>query len=605
MKKRVVFGLLFAVALCLILIGCGETKGSGKLTLEDGVLSWKKAADASYYEVDMGSGGKKTEDTSYDLVSNCEFESHFTLTVSKVTGDGERTEIGSMEIEAKKLKAPIVSVELKDELCFVWNEVEGASGYTYNSHDGTGMREAKADADGVYRVPITETDKQMIRVIAQGDSEDNVLLLSSETTYLYEDDTMFDPALMAKHPAVYTSKGLWVDSYKIGTTLSKGIYDVTVSFYMMDKEGRTVTGNGLWGRRITDGAGTNFWFCETDVEQFESAGTIPGANTLVKRDMKVTVDKEGNLFLNVYDYNVDEQVVFADVIYNGKSVLNSEGGIANPSKEIAKFDITKANTYLKAWTSAGTWYTDDPAGNTIELPAKLPDGTHPIEVSYYVCDKNGDILTGNGMWGRRFAVGYEDAASYVWLNEFDIANANGGMNLPEPTKLQKSTFMVEVKNGRCSILALDFNQGEMVIISSVKEVKAPTGNGIFVSEGKGAEEFRVKTTLVGEKRLSNVTLEITYQTMDVFGASLTGNGLWGRRMMDASGEEHWLCASKVEGHDDSANTLPAAGKTVIKEFKVAEINKKGMFKLKMYDFEALEILQITSVKYNGTEILAK
>ncbi len=606
MKKKVSVGILLVFGLYLLMTGCGDKKRNGKLILEDGVLSWKKAADASWYEVDMGSGGIRTEDTQYDLAANCELESCFTVSVRKVSEDGEKSKIGSLEIETKKLEAPIVSVEDKDgELYFVWKEVEGASTYTYDVHDGTGERESEADEDGRYSVPVEDSAKQMIRVTAKGGSEGNKVYLSNDTIYLYEGDTMFDPALMAKYPAVYVSKGLWVDSYEIGTTLSKGVYDVTVSFYMMDADGRTVTGNGLWGRRITDGAGTNFWFCETDVENFESADTIPSANTMVTRDMNVTVDKYGNLFLHVYDYNVDEQIVFADVVYNGKSVLNSEGGIANASKEVAKFDLTKADSYLKTWTSAGTWYTDDPAGNTIELPVELSDGIHPVEVSYYVCDKEGDVITGNGMWGRRFAVGYEDAASYVWLNEFDIENAHNGIDLPEPTKLQTATFTVDVKNGKFKILALDFNQGEKVIISKVAAVQIPSGNGVFVSEGSGVEELSVTTTLAGDTRLSNVILEVTYTVSDIFGQSIAGNGIWGRRIMDASGEESWLCETAVEGHDDSAKTLPKAEKTVTTKMQVAEINKKGIFTLKMHDFKALEMVKITSVKYNGKEVLKK
>ncbi len=603
MKKWIPTSTVLIAIFCLFLTACGSKKG--ELMLEDGVLSWKQVKDAIHYEVDLGSGGKSTEATSYDLAENCELEGTFTVTVSAVAEDGVRTTVGEMEIEAERLNSPIVNAEDQDgTLNFVWDAVEGATSYTYDAHDGLGMQEAQAEG-GTYRVPILDAEKQMIRVVAQGGSYQNKVYLSSDTTFLYEDNTMFDPALMAKYPAVYVSQGLWVDSYELGTNLSKGIYDVTVSFYMMDADGRTVSGNGLWGRRITDSVGTNFWFCETDVESFESAGTIPGANTMVTRDMKVTINKDGNLFLHVYDYNVGEQVVFADVVYNGKSVLNTEGGIANPSKEITKFDITKADTYLKTWTAKGTWYTDDPQGNTIELPINLADGTHPVEVSYYVCDQEGDMITGNGMWGRRFATGYEDAASYVWLNEFDIAEANAGMDLPEPNALQKASFTVDVKNGKFEILALDFNLGEMVIISDVSAIQVPTGGGVFVSEGKAEEEFRVQTTLAGEKRLSKVTLKVTYRVSDVFGKSLTGNGMWGRRMMDASAEEHWLCETAVEGHKDSAKTLPSADATVTEELYVAEINKKGVFKLKMYDFKALEMVEITSIKYNGKEVLAK
>lgn len=606
MKKWIPAGMLLAIGVCFVVTGCSGKPGNGKLTLEDGQLSWKKATSASYYEIDMGSGGKKTNDTSYDLAAKCELEGKMSVTVSSVSKEDEKTEIGTIQVDAEKLKEPIIRVEQnRDKLCFAWKTVENARSYTYDLHDGKGLQTAKADAEGMYSIPIVNEEKQTIRVVANGSSKDNVLYLSSESTMQYQSDSTFDPALMAKHPAVYVSKGLWIDSYELGTVLSKGIYDAEISYYVMDANGRTVTGNGLWGRRITDAVGTNFWLCETNVDVFESAGTIPSANTLVRQEMKVTVDKCGNLLLNVYDFGVDEQVVFSDVVCNGKSVLNEKGGLANPSKEVQKFDITKTGQYLKTWVSAGTWYQDSPQDSTITLPINLPDGTHPIEVSYYVCDQTGDILSGNGMWGRRFAVDFEDAASYVWLNEFDIEKANKGMDIPEPAKLQTTTFMVNVKNGKCNILALDFNKGEMVIISKVSAVKIPSGNGVFVSDGKGIEDFRVLTTLGGGKRLSDVTLEVTYTVSDIFGNAITGNGAWGRRIMDASGDECWLCEASVEGHKDAAKTLPKAGQFVTKTFKVAEINKKGAFTLKMHDFKALEMLKITSIKYNGTEVLAK
>ena len=228
-------------------------------------------------------------------------------------------------------------------------------------------------------------------------------------------------------------------------------------------------------------------------------------------------------------------------------------------------------------------------------------------MSYYVCSANGDMLDGNGMWGRRFSSENVDGGTWVWLNAIDVDASIPAANIPKPTERQQFAFEAEIKNGILTMYAIDFNQGEMVIIESVKGMPVPSGNGIHVFKGQDIEEtVSVQTTLNDGVRRSGVTLTITLKVSDTLGRSLSGNGVWGRRLNDADGQNYWLCATAPSANfPEAAATLPQAGKTVTFTLKVGEINKKGIFKLSAIDFCEGEMLEIVSVKYNGEEILLK
>lgn len=608
MKKRVLVLISMAFLLLLFITGCSKKPGADALTLKNGMLAWDKVEEAFSYEVDLGNGGKSVDDPSYDLTSAFEQNGTYTVTVRYVNAKGERKDIGSMEITAVSLDKPVINVQgSEEELFFAWAPVEGAASYSYDIHDGNGVRSAELSTEGDYRVPITNSTEQMISVVANGTSEENHLLISAESTYTYKDGRGFDMALLAQYTAVYTGKGEAQDTFRVGTTLTRGIYELEVSMYLMNSDGNCLKGNGEWGRRILSYDGQHFWFCENELDGWENSGkTIPNPDEAYTVKMKLSVDRGGNVLIPVYDFSDGERIVVADIAYNGKSVLNAEGGRANPVEEVEKLDVTALDKYLAVFRSPGGWYGTD--GSTkdyeVELPTNLSDGTHNVKVTYCVCTASGDMLTGNGMWGRRIVGVNPKGGPYVWLNENDINSDYKAAEIPLPTQPKTSKFTVQVKDGKFTLTILDFNKDEMVLIAGVQNAIAPSGNGIFVSEGKMRENFKVKTTLTGKPRHTDVTLSITYKVSDVFGDRIEGNGGWGRRI--ATFEKLiWLCEDEVEGYPEAKGTIPNAGQEVTQEMTFREVNKFGFITLNMCDFNAGDVVEITSIKYNGQEILAE
>lgn len=610
MKKT----LLWAVVICLLLsclaVGCGgKPAGGGMLTLEAGVLRWEPTdADAfSAYEVDLGGGGQTVEATSYDLAANCDYVGEFTVTVRGVTADGERAEIGSMTVNATRLAEPTVGIEGSAEngYYFVWSAVDGAAGYSYDAHDGNGLRSAEPADGGGYRVPVTSPIKQLIRVYANGTSKDNELLLTSNTLYQYETNERFDLALLAQYPAVFTSSGAGAEELRVGSTLASGYYpNMELTVYLMNSGGTALTGNGTWGRRIS--YSENVWLCANDVDGFpNSAIELPAADEKFTIHAGLMVDRGGNVILPLYDFLNGEMMVIADIKYQGRSVLNASGGTPNPVPEVEKFDVSAADDYLYVFRSPGTWFNDNRESCALRIPVSLPDGKQTVTVSFYACKADGDILEGNGLWGRRLTGEAIDVAA-VWLNAVELSANLPAVDIPQPTALQKFTLEAEIKNGILTLYGIDFNAGEMIIVRSVELQETPSGNGVHIFSGESIEEvFAVQTTLTG-KRTSNAELTITFKLSDLAGNSLTGNGAWGRRLHDGTGADIWLCATAPsDKYPQAADTLPGAGETVTLKIKVSEINKKGVFKLSGLDFLAGEMMQITSVKYNGEEILSK
>lgn len=607
MKKTYFKGLMLAVLSILVFAGCGADKGNAELELKNGILSWDAVKNAVSYEVDIGNGGKQTKDTSYNLLDVCNNEGKIQVTVRSINEKGERSDVGSLEVATEKLDRPVIGIEEKEEkIFFSWSEVSGAASYTYDAHDGKGLQKATADEDGKYRVEITDDTEQIIRVVANGTSKDNCLYLSGESSYTYKTGRVFDMSLLGIYKAVYTAGGELQYQMKIGTTLASGLYKVELSMYVMNSQGGRVTGNGIWGRRIM--ANTDwFWFCESEVDDGSfTNNVIPNPDEVYKIETEVTVDKGGNVNLNVYDFTAGDKLVIADVVYNGKSVLNASGGAANPVEEVEKLDVSDTSKYLAVYTGNGKWYDDDPESTSIEIPVNLSDGTHTISVDYYVCKSDGDILTGNGMWGRRLSGTDKDKIS-VWLNEYDLTDSLKGVSIPLPTQKNTSTFSVEVKNKKGIIRAMDFGVGDMVLVEKVKTASVTEKNGTYISNGDLSSVFKVKTTLTGtadEPRHSNITLKITYKVHDIFGNAVTGNGSWGRRML--VGEEPlWFCETAIDGVTNMTPGIPKANEELTEEITFSEINKYGVIRFEMWDFAIGDVLEITSIKYGKQEILAK
>ena len=617
MKKTVFLSL--AVMTCVMMMslaGCGKEKVGGKqvgsLKLEAGVLTWDAQKDALSYEVDMGSGGENVSKTSYLLADRCNYIGDFTVTVRAVDAAGKKTDVGAMEISAQALSKPMVQIGGSEgEPCFEWEAVEGASGYTYDAYDGKGIQTAEANEEGIFSVPVSNLQEQRITVTAHGTSEDNQLFVSQKVTRIYSTSEMFDMKLLGSYPAVFTGDAdSEVYPLQVGSTLKKGLYELEVSMYLMDPNGYRLAGNGTWGRRIKDQAGTHFWFCENAVRGYEkeSVGTIPAPDKPITMKMKLTVDRGGNVVLPFLDFDTGEKVVISDIKYNGKSVLNASHGRPNAVPEVKKFDTTTLDKYLVTYQAPGGFNNQKLEPYLIEIPAKLADGKHHVKVSYYICTGSGDIVDGNGGWARRLSSEiHVNHGPYVWLNEYEVAGRYPGVDIPLPTVKQTSTFTVEVKNGKFNLVAIDFGVGEMVIIDKVQTLTRDiSGNGIFVSEGEPEEKFEVETTLKGKPRYGEITLSISYRVSDVFGDSLTGNGKWGRRIVTEKNEHYWLCKTAVsDAYKESENTLPKSDQVLVKDFFVYEVNKFGMITLDLFDFQPGEMIEILSIKYEGEEVLVK
>lgn len=602
MKKRISKILGLSILTIALFAGCGKTE-TRDLTLKDGILTWDKVENAIKYEVDLGSGGEIITGNSYDLTEKCDSTGKFSIKVYSLSSSGEKTEIGQKDITVKNLDEPAVTVKKDDDNSyFVWSEVEGAKSYSYDAHDGKGIQTLEA-GQKEYKVLIERDSLQMIDVTAEGTSEGDNIYTDSSTTYSYTKGEGFDMSLLAKYQAVYTAGDNNEGQLKIGTTLTKGVYELELQMYVMDSKGYKLTGNGVWGRRVQDVDLKFSWFCEKETEGFkESANTLTAPNQIYKTKMKLAVDRGGNVILPIYDFKQGEKLVVASVKYNGKNVLNDKGGKSNKVPEIKMFDITSLDKYLAVFKSKAKYYADDPENSELWIPTKLSDGNYTVRIRYYVCKGNGDMLEGNGLWGRRIA-GNDENVPITWLNEYDL-DGHSAVEIPLPTEEQKMVVGITVKNGKFRIIPLDFGESELLIVSGVDTSSVQKKNGTFVSTGAAKEEFEVATTLTGKPRHADVTLQVTYKVSNVFGDDITGNGAWGRRMK--VGETHyWLCEEGVDNFPEAANTLKPAGKLITEDMFFYEINKFGIMTINMYDFAEGDMVQIVSVKYNGKEVLKK
>lgn len=607
MKRRITTLIsVFAFAV-LTAVGCGKQDSVATLKVEDGIITWDAVKDARSYEVDIGNGGKTTYETSYDLTEILETAGEFTIEVRCVTVSGESEVVGKAEVKTELLEEPAVHTQtINKKAYFVWEKVEHADEYSYDAHDGKGYQVATADEDGLYKVQVTDTTEQLITVVAEGTSKEDILYLPAKTMYTYKDGNMFDMALLSKYPVVYTAGGEIEESLKVGSTLKKGIYDMKISLYVMDGNGNKVTGNGNWGRRLVSSDGVLHWFCDKELTNYkESANTIPNPNEPYTADVRFLVDRGGNIVVPFCDFLKGEKAVIASITYKGKNVISADGGKERPVEEVAKLDVDSVKNYVAKWVSPGGWYAENPHEDyEIKIPTKMEDGITSVQITYQTCQADGSMLEGSGMWGRRIAGADPASGPWEWLNEYDSGPDFKAVELPKPTEKRTVKMSVKVEKGYFKLTGMDFNAGEILFITDVVEAKTPTGNGIFVSAGEVTQQFKVKTTLTGKPRHTNVVLDVTYKVYDSFGDSLKGNGIWGRRF-NGLGELNWICEDAVDGYPEAKGTLKSKSKTTTKRMQFSEVNKYGVITLNMYDFSAGEILEITSIKYNGKEVLKK
>lgn len=612
MKKAIQMLIpLLVVLLCLSACNNKDVP-AGTLQLDNGILSWEAIENAVYYELDMGNGPMQVSQTSYDLAGNCTYVGDFSVSVNAALPDGERQAVGTIELSAQKMEKPIVSVKTKDgRKYFTWETVEFASGYTYHAYDGAAMQTAQPDGDGVCWVEITNDFEQMIRVVAKGGSKGDQLYLSSEDYFQYSTDAVFDMTNMAKYPCVYTASGASQDTFIFGTTLTQGSWDLEITMFVMDSKGRTLQGNGQWGRRTSYHNTHLSWFCETaPSDSWPNAGnTIPSSQEAVTRTIKVDIDRHGNAYINFMHFNKNEMVVIADARFGGKSRLNASGGLPNEVPEVKKLDMSvlkKAKAYFK---SNGDIYSNklkDKKPFQVTLPVDLTDGTHIVDISYYLAMADGGPVYDNGVWGRRIADANRAAIGpYFWLNEWDIGVDFPAVDIPLPTEKSNMRIAVDVKDGKFTLTFIDFKKDEMFIINSVKAVEIPQKNGLFVSKGITGEEFDITTTLTGVPRYNNINLEVTCRVYDLDGNSLTGVGRWGRRILPDNNSPIWLTSQQVEDYTESLGTLPTKDQMITFSIYVSEVTRDGVVTLKMPGFLIGECVEVVSIRHKGKLIMGE
>lgn len=613
MKKQIFLALCATGIFAFCLGGCSSRDA---LSLEKGIVSWKEAKDAVQYEVRLDDMSDTSDVASWDLSSYCKYEGGHTVSVSAFNKNGKETKIGSLDIIAEKLAKPALAVEDGEGEMkhFVWTADENVHTYVYDLHDGQGKRNVTPDDENKCRVEFLGTDRTMITVTADGTSKDNVVYMDSEATFEYEGTKVFNLANLANYPFYFTSRGVGgLEEFAVGTTLDKGSYKLDFTLYLMDSNGNTLNGNGVWGRRITD-AQNDTWFCSTPITGFPGSDSeIPEAITATTYSFDVNVNKYGEAILSMGDFKANEMVVVADIVYNGKSVM-AEKAVVREEEKDTTFDTAKLEEFVAVYRGVGDWMTEaNKEKFEFSIPTNLKDGVYLVELTYQLMDGNGGKLSGNGLWGRRITD--ESMTDMAWCTEFDLGSFKG-IDIPDPDRSLTSQFTVTVKDGRFKVLCLDFNTGEIVAVSNVKKIsgsserfntsKLSSYKNVFVSVGAentdtASEQFRVETT---RKQRGQIEVDVTYYVMSEDGYMLSGNGTWGRRMLDESGSEIWLCVTGADGHADSKNTVPGPTEAVTRKMTVT-LNNKGRFFLDMYDFMKGEIVVITDIQYNGASIIAK
>ncbi len=611
MKKCRLKWLLTISLIMLCCIGCSKGKQT-EISLDQGILSWKADKQAVSYEVTIGDVRVTCDEAKISLSELCEYEGQHTISVASVFDTGKKKEIGSFAITAVELEKPSVSMKESEDgtVVYEWKADENAGGYAYNPNDGYGVRKVEVEEDGMCRVSVDNKSAMTFTVIVKGASNENLFYIGNSFVYDYPGEILFDVADLGKYPFRQTSKGKWSDDLVIGTTLSKGVYDLEVSFYAMNSNGTTLAGIGMWGRRIELASFQEnqfSWLCDDVVNGNEATkDTIRPANELITCLFKeVKVNKYGDMTVHMRDFNEGEMLIVTDVKLDGKSVIAKEIRKISDEEKIV-YDTSKMEHFLAVYKSDGTWV------ETMSIPTNLSDGVYKVEVGYQLMASNGSRLTGNGMYGRRIADASGGQAA--WYCEYTRGTIMTGRELPLPTQEVKDIFTVKVKDGELQLTCYDFSKGEMVAVTSVKKLsgtnyrynmtKLAGGKNVYTRQidGWGADDFAIETTL---RQRQQIEVEITYAAVDEEGYMLTGNGMWGRRIVDDDNKFAWICATEPsEGAIEAVDTIMEPNKPVTKTMKVT-VNKKGRFTISMCDFLKGESVIVTDVKYQGKSILVK
>lgn len=611
MKRNVFKWLLVLSVIATCAIGCSDKKHSD-IALNEGILTWTPDKDATCYEVALGDKSVICKEATLNLSELCEYEGEHEIFVSSVLSSGKKQELATLGIHAIELQKPSVSIAENGNgaVVYTWQADDLAGGYEYNLNDGHGYHTAEVEEDGMYRVTVEDTAAMTFTITVKDNSKENKFYIGNTFHYDYRGEVLFDVGRLSEYPFYMVSQAKWTEYLVVGTTLPKGVYDLEMSFYAMNSNGTSLSGVGLWGRRITHNASGQIkyvWMCGEGAvgTRTDTAGTIRPANELITVTLEdVKVNKHGETTLTVNDFNADEMLIVADVKLNGKSVIAKEA--REREEEEVTFDVSDMGEFVSVYQSEGAIQGD------LTIPTNLPNGVYEFEIKYQLMEQDGTGIANNGLYARRITDTAHGQAIY-WC-EFELDANTPGKDMPLPTQVLTDRFSIKVQNGEIHLYCKDFNKGEIMAVKSVEKIKGSSyrydvsklsgKKNVYTCEKDDwvAETFSVETTL---RERQQIEVDITYVAVDKDGYMLSGNGMWGRRMSDDANALLWLCSSDpIADRNVADDTIMEPNKPVTKTVKVS-VNKVGKFKLSMWDFLEGEKVIFLDVKYQGESILAK
>ena len=107
------------------------------------------------------------------------------------------------------------------------------------------------------------------------------------------------------------------------TKCERGLFEVEISYHVMDSQGYMLVGNGMWGRRMMCDSEEEIWVCNTAPAAMhtDAENTVAEPNTVIKKTIQVALNKKGRFTLMMHDFKEGEIVVIEDVKYQGESIL--------------------------------------------------------------------------------------------------------------------------------------------------------------------------------------------------------------------------------------------------------------------------------------------
>jgi len=148
------------------------------------------------------------------------------------------------------------------------------------------------------------------------------------------------------------------------------------------------------------------------------------------------------------------------------------------------FSLTDLVNYLFYYTCTGQ-AEEFVVGTTLE------QGSHEVELCYYIMDSKGMTVKGNGVWGRRFL---DRAGQHTWICANDLPGwPESGDTIPIATQLVKSKARLTFnKYGETTIPVYDFQEGEMMVVADVlKDGKSVIAHQLAVHDPKDDIVFDV------------------------------------------------------------------------------------------------------------------